>query len=227
MSCCVNSDPNRYAGGGGGGITMKKKYASKFAKVSANKSFSLNGNTSHTYTGNPNSIISHDPFSNVSKGSCTTCVGNKTTTSVKNTKGYINGKLRASPLYSSKCYGIVNKELVDISGNLNKHFISDNRVQSLHTEIVKSKCGLDRENYLAELEQSQVASQNKCSNNVQNMTSNSRTLYLMRKCNITKDNNFVKGITPGYDIYYGDSTLFRRKAACNLHNPVDAKVIAC
>jgi len=226
MSCCVNSNPNRYAGGGGGGITMKKKYASKFANVSSNKSFSLNGNTSHTYTGNPNSIISHDPFSNVSNGSCSTSVGNKTTTSVKNTKAYINEKLRCSPLYSSKCYNIVNKELVDINGELNKHFISDNRAQSLYTELVKSKCGLDRENYLAELELQQASTQNKC-DNVQNMTSSSRTLYLMRKCNVTKDNNFVKGFTPGYDIYYGDSTLFRKKRACKLHNPVDAKTIAC
>ena len=47
------------------------------------------------------------------------------------------------------------------------------------------------------------------------------------KINITKDNNHINGYTPGYSLYYGDSTLFKKKQACYLHNPKDSKVIAC
>jgi hypothetical protein len=30
-----------------------------------------------------------------------------------------------------------------------------------------------------------------------------------------------------YSLYYNDSSLYKKIAACNLHNPPDAKVIAC
>ena len=87
MSCCINNNPNRYAGSGGGGSMLKRKYANKFNKVSSNKMFSLNGNTNHSYIGNPNSVNSHDPFSSVSQNKC--CNEKKVNVSVKNSKGYL------------------------------------------------------------------------------------------------------------------------------------------
>ena len=100
---CKTINENRYANSGGGSSTMKKKYASKFNKVSSGTQFSINGiNNRNIYgiVGNPNSIISNDPFS--SSNNSLSCKTNDNTvkTSVKNTKGLINSKLRESPLYS-------------------------------------------------------------------------------------------------------------------------------
>ena len=41
----------------------------------------------------------------------------------------------------------------------------------------------------------------------------------------TKDINQVNGYTPGYSLYYNDTTLFKKKNC--LYNPPDAKIIAC
>lgn len=219
MSCCVNSNANRYAGSGGGGAMLKKKYANKFNKVSSNTMFSLNGNTNHSYIGNPNSVNSHDPFSNVSQNKC--CDTKKVNVSTKSSKGYLNAKLRCSPLNSASCYKTVNYALVDVS--LNKHLRSENRDQSLHISNVRSQCGL-----ISVIEVSNNVCSSECNNRInRNTGASSRIEYLKRLNNTVKDRNIINGFTPGYDIYYGDSTLYKKKASCNLYNPPDAKVIAC
>ena len=223
MSCCTNNNPNRYAGSGGGGSMLKKKYANKFNKVSSNKMFSLNGNTNHSYIGNPNSVNSHDPFSSVSQNKC--CNEKKVNVSVKNSKGYLDAKLRCSPLNSVNCYKDVNYALIDVS--LNKHLRSENRDQSSHITNVKAQCSLNRTSYNNEIVNKKCVFAN-CDKKVnRNISGNSRIEYLKRVNNVVKDKNFVNGFTPGYDIYYGDSTLYKKKASCNLYNPPDAKVIAC
>ena len=223
MSCCINNNPNRYAGSGGGGSMLKRKYANKFNKVSSNKMFSLNGNTNHSYIGNPNSVNSHDPFSSVSQNKC--CNEKKVNVSVKNSKGYLDAKLRCSSLNSVNCYKHVNHALIDIS--LNKHFRSENRHQSSHITNVKAQCSLNRTSYNDQIVNKKCVFSN-CDNKVnRNISGNSRIEYLKRVNNVVKDKNFVNGFTPGYDIYYGDSTLYKKKASCNLNNPPDAKVIAC
>ena len=223
MSCCINNNPNRYAGSGGGGSMLKRKYANKFNKVSSNKMFSLNGNTNHSYIGNPNSVNSHDPFSSVSQNKC--CNEKKVNVSVKNSKGYLDTKLRCSPLNSINCYKHVNHALIDVS--LNKHLRSENRDQSSHITNVKAQCSLNRTSYNDEISNKKCVFAN-CDKKVnRNISGNSRIEYLKRVNNVVKDKNFVNGFTPGYDIYYGDSTLYKKKASCNLNNPPDAKVIAC
>ena len=62
----TNNNYNNYANNGGGSSTMKKKYGSKFNKVSSKSNFSINGNGYHSYIGNPNSNFTQDPFSSSS-----------------------------------------------------------------------------------------------------------------------------------------------------------------
>ena len=215
MGNLVNTNSNNYAGSGGS--MLKKKYANKFNKVSSNKLFSLNGNTNHSYIGNPNSIISQDPFSSVLENKC--CANKSANISVKNTKGYLDSK--CNMLNSAQCYTNVNAELVAINGSLNKHFRAENRDQSSHIKSVKALCSLNRT--LNDTKKEVV-----CPKKInRNSASSSRIDYLKRCNNTVKDNNVINGFTPGYDIYYNDSTLYNKKAACNLHNPPDAKVIAC
>ena len=110
---CETNNINRYANTGGGSMTMKKKYASKFNKVSSNTQFSINGINNrniHSLVGNPNNMISHDPFSNISNALCK-INDNTIKTSVKNTKGLISSKLEFS-FYSQNCYNKVNHVLV-------------------------------------------------------------------------------------------------------------------
>lgn len=225
---CKTDNVNRYANTGGGGMTMKKKYASKFNKVSSNTQFSINGINNrniHSLIGNPNNVVSHDPFSNINPALCKTH-DNTIKTSVKNTKALINSKLQCSPLHSQHCYNKVNHVLVSRAENddpLNKHFIINNQDQSLRIQqlISNATCSIDRTNYL-----------NDISNNIGNnncaaikIVGTNRINTLKTQCNITKDMNHVPGYTPGYQIYYNDSTLFTKKKC--LHNPPDAKVLAC
>lgn len=230
MSYCVNNNcsvanSNRYAGSGGS--MLKKKYANKFNKVSANKSFSLNGYNNHTYIGNANNIISHDPFSSVSENSC--CIdnniisaNNKKGVSVKSARGYLNSKVTS--VNSSKCYKELNSVLLETP--LNKHLRSENRDQSSYIDKVKTFCYSSKIEYLDELSNNKLKVS--CLNKVnRNLSSSARIQYLISCNNSVKDNNFINGFTPGYDIYYNDSTLFNKKAVCNLYNPKDAKVIAC
>jgi hypothetical protein len=222
---CVNTNYNNYAGSGGS--MLKKKYANKFNKVSSNKMFSLNGYVNHNYIGNANTIISHDPFSSVIESSCTTNneLGstNMKGISVKSAKGYLNSKI--SPVNSAQCYKDVNSVL--IVEPLNKHFRSENRTQSSYIDSVKSKCAIDKSAYLNELDQLSSTSSSSCSNKVNRIvSSNARMQYLINCNNKVKDNNFINGFTPAYDIYYNDSTLFNKKNQC-ANNPKDAKVIAC
>ena len=221
---CANTNYNNYAGSGGS--MLKKKYANKFNKVSANKSFSLNGYNNHNYIGNSNTIIRNDPFSSVSENSCcTNNDGTKNTKGVsfKSVKAYLNSKMSSNN--SAMCYKDVNSALV--SNPLNKHFRTENRTQSAYIYNVKSKiCIDDNTGFEDELKKQQ--SSVTCKNKVQrNVSSSSRIQYLINCNNLVKDNNVVNGFTPGYDIFYNDSTLFTKKAACNLYNPNDAKVIAC
>jgi hypothetical protein len=220
---CTTTNPNNYAGSGG--AMLKKKYANKFTKVSSNKQFSINGNTNHSYIGNPNSIISQDPFSSVSENSC--CNLRKINVSVKSTKAYLNSKCNVNN--SAACYKNNNSELLDISGSLNKHLRADNRVQSLYITNLKSKCSLIT-NYVNEVSNhlAKVPCNKICNNKInKNLSSSSRIERLINYNNIVKTSNFFNGFTPDYSLYYSDSSLYKKIAACNLHNPPDAKVLAC
>ena len=123
---------------------LKKKHANKFNKVSSNKMFSLNGYINHNYIGNANNIISHDPFSSVIQSSC--CSVNDLSSknmkgvSVKSAKGYLNSKITSNN--SAQCYKDVNSVLV--AQPLNKHFRTENRIQSSYIDTVKSKCAIDK-----------------------------------------------------------------------------------
>jgi len=225
---CVNTNSNNYAGSGGS--MLKKKYANKFNKVSANKSFSLNGYANHNYIGNANTIISHDPFSSVSENSCCTNTSNSNISSnntkgisVKSVKGYLNSKINSNN--SAQCYKDVNSIL--LTNPLNKHLRSENRDQSLYIEKLKSSCFFSRkQDYINELSNNRL--KGSCLNKVnRNLSTSARIQYLITCNNTVKDSNVVNGFTPAYDIYYNDSTLFIKKASCMLYNPPDAKVIAC
>jgi hypothetical protein len=225
---CKNTNTNRYANSGGGGMTMKKKYAHKFNNVSSGTQFSINGINNrniYSYIGNPNSVISNDPFSSSNNSLSCKTYDNLVKTSVKNTKGLINSKIRCSPLYSLNCYKNVNKELVERyeNGNpVNKHFNSENKDQSFKIKLMKSRCGVDRTNYLQDI--SNNVGTNNCSNENKVKSSN-RVKTLANQCNITKDMNEFVGYTPTYDLYYANSSLFK-KIKCQ-NNPPDAKIIAC
>ena len=214
---CQTNNVNRYANTGGGGMTMKKKYASKFNKVSSNTQFSINGINNrniHSLVGNPNNMISHDPFSNISNALCKTN-DNTIKTSVKNTKGLINSKLRCSPLYSQNCYNKVNHVLVTRAENdnpLNKHLNANNQDQSLYIEqLVSNVTSCEISNNIV----------NNCS--AIKIVGTNRVNTLKTQCNITKDINHTPGFTPGYQIYYRDSSLFSKKNC--LHNPPSERSI--
>jgi hypothetical protein len=221
----VNTNYNNYAGSGGS--MLKKKYANKFNKVSSNKMFSLNGYVNHTYIGNPNSIISHDPFSSVSESLRPTnndsSSKNSKGVSVKSAKGYLNSKMSSNN--SAQCYKDANIALV--AEPLNKHFRSENRTQSSYIDVIKSKCVSDKGDYINDLnELTTKTSSVTCSNKINRIaSSNARIQYLISCNNKVKDNNFINGFTPAYDIYYNDSSLFNKKTPCNVYK--DAKVIAC
>jgi hypothetical protein len=222
---CTTNNHNNYFNSGG--AMLKKKYAHKFTKVSSNKQFSLNGNTNHSYIGNPNSIISHDPFSSVSENNC--CGVGNISVSVKSSKGYLNSKCSANN--SAACYKKNNSVLLDISGSLNKHLRSENRVQSLYITNLKAQCSLIT-NYVTEISNNLNSLTNNtntsCANKInRNLSSSSRIEHLISCNNIVKTSNFFNGFTPDYSLYYNDSSLYKKIAACNLHNPPDAKVIAC
>lgn len=220
-NCKTNNVNNYFASGDS---MMRKKYANKFKKISSsvNGSFSLNGNSSHTYIGNPNSIVRNDTFSNISKNDC--CDAKQTNVSVKNYKAYINKKLFCHPHHSANCYKTVNYALIDVS--LNKHFRTENRDQSIYTELLKTKCSLDRTDYIDSLLNSQTVGC-KSQKVARNNGTASRIDYLKHCNNSVKDSNIINGFTPDYAIYYNDSTLYRKKAACKTYNPPDAKTIAC
>ena len=61
----TNNNYNNYANNGVSSSTMKKKYGSKFNKVSSKSNFSINGNGYHSYIGNL-IVILQDPFSSSS-----------------------------------------------------------------------------------------------------------------------------------------------------------------
>jgi hypothetical protein len=218
---CTNTNYNKYLGSGG--AMLRKKYANKFNKVSSNKQFSLNGNTNHSYIGNPNSIISQDPFSSVSENSS---YGSRNiNVSVKSSKGYLNSKCNVNN--SAACYKRNNKALLDISGSLNKHMRSENRVQSLYITNLKAQCSLITD-YSTEISNNLVKKTCDCLTEInKNLSFSSRIERLIKYNNTVKTTNFITGITPDYSLYYSDSSKFKKIAPCNLHNPPDAKVIAC
>ena len=218
---CANINYNKYAGSGG--TMLKKKYANKFNKVSSNKQFSLNGNTNHSYIGNPNSMISHDPFSSVSENS--SYGARNANVSVKTSKGYLNSSCNVNN--SAACYKKLNRELLDISGSLNKHFRSENRVQSLYIETVRAQCSITTD-YITEISNNLIKKPCNCLTKInKNLSSSSRIESLIKNNNTVKTTSVLNGFTPDYSKYYSDSSLYKKKAACNLHNPPDAKIIAC
>ena len=216
MSCCIHNNVNRYSNNGGGSSTMRKKLGSKFSKTTSAGQFSLNGinnNNIYNNVGNPNNAISYV--------GCKT-YDNKIKTSVKNTKGHINNKLFNSSVNSFDCYKNSNKELIDLDKNglpLNKHFNANNKDQSTRTQILKSRCSLDRSNYKEHLKTLHENNNKSCPRlHIGNIN---RIQSLTKKCNITKDLQEVNAYIPGYDIYF-----ITKKKGCN-YNPPDAKVIAC
>jgi hypothetical protein len=219
-NCKTNNVNNYY---GSGDSMLKKKHANKFKKISSNSSFSLNGNTSHTYIGNQNSILRNDVFSNILENE--SCTSKQSNTSVKNYKAYINKKLFCHPHKSANCYKNVNSALLDLS--LNKHFRTENRDQSAYINLLKTKCSVDRTDYINELSNNQINVG--CVNEkvARIHGTNSRIDYLKRCNNNVKDINIINGFTPDYAIYYNDSSLYWKKASCKLYNPPDAKIIAC
>jgi len=220
----TNNNINNYANNGGGSSTMKKKYGSKFNKVSSKSNFSLNGNGYHSYIGNPNSNFTHDPFSNSSNILLCKTNDNSIKTSVKNTKGLlqtriVNNELKANPVNSFKCYLNVNKELKDIYDNdisglnltncdascniqlgkagLNKHFTN----KDASSKTAEKKCVVNRTGYIDQLINAEKINCNKSN--------------VKAKCNITKDLKEVNAFIPTYDIY-----MLKKKNACN-YNPRD------
>ena len=127
---------------------------------------------------------------------------------------------------SANCYKKINSALLDVS--LNKHLRSENRVQSLYIETLKAQCSLIT-NYVTEI--SNNLTKVICNNSVnkinRNLSSSSRIERLINCNNIVKSSNLFNGFTPDYSLYYTDSSLYKKIAACNLHNPPDAKVLAC
>jgi hypothetical protein len=226
MSYCVKNNcnatnQNRYAGSGG--AMLRKKYAHKFNKVSSNKQFSLNGNTNHSYIGNPNSILSQDPFSSVSENSSYGV--RKINASVKSSKGYLNSICSVNN--SAACYKKVNQELVNVS--LNKHLRGETRVQSLYITNLKAQCSLITD-YATEISNNLTKETNNvdCINKInRNLSSSSRIEQLINCNSVVKTSSFFNGFTPDYSLYYNDGSLYKKIASCNLHNPPDAKVIAC
>jgi hypothetical protein len=218
---CKTNNVNNYFGSGDS--MLKKKYANKFKKISSNGSFSVNGNSTQTYIGNPNSILRNDVFSNINVNDCTDI--KRSNISVKNYKAYISKKLFCHPLYSANCYKNVNYALLDVS--LNKHFRSENRDQSAYTKLLKTKCSVDRTDYVDELSANRLSIG--CSNKkvARNNGFNYRIDYLKHCNDIVKDTNSITGFTPDYAIYYNDSSLYKKKASCRQYNPRDAKIIAC
>ena len=217
-SCCKNNNVNRYTGSGGS--TMMKKHANKFGKISSGK-FSINGiNNNNIYStiGNPNPALQSTEL-------CKTIVNpnnpnNNTGVSVKNTRGLLASK--CGPLNSAACYKAVNKELIDLYNKdhigVNKILRPENATQSNRIYQLKSKCAASQNpaDLLAK-------AQSKCQ--IPPPTSDRRISNLRAACNITKDSNVISGFTPGYAIYYADSTLFKAKSC--LIDPPDAKVIGC
>ena len=218
---CKTNNVNNYFGSGDS--MLKKKYANKFKKISSNGSFSINGNSTHTYIGNQNSILRNDVFSNINVNDCTDI--KQSNISVKNYKAYIKNKLFCHPLYSANCYKHVNYALVDAS--LNKHFRSENRDQSAYTKLLKTKCSVDRTDYVDELSANRLSVGCSDKKVARNNGFNYRIDYLKHCNNIVKDTNFITGFTPDYAIYYNDSSLYKKKASCRQYNPRDAKTIAC
>lgn len=236
--CCNNNSNNvnyMYNSNSGGGLTMKKKIGSKFSKVSSNGQFSLNGDKNgniFNYVGNPNSAIAYN--------GCNTCVDSgHGRISVKNYSGYHqtrissnNEEIKCNINNSFQCYKDVNSEL--IGKRKNKHFIVNNSDSSSRTEILRrSACAVDRTAYEIKISECENNSKNdnlvhkSCHANNRALSTAGRINYLMRKNNITKDNNFVRGYTPSYYLYYNDSTLYKKVGPDCMHNYPNAKVIAC
>ena len=236
--CCLKTnDVNRYANNGGGSSTMMRKAGTKYNRLSShNKNFSLNGaNNSNlrSYIGNPLSQYSIDPDSCLKNGTCNTYnPGYKT--SVKNYSAMYRTRSRnntstetvCNNVNSFDCFKKANPSLVELAENntpINKIFNANNKDQSTRTQILKARCRLDRSNYndkIKELDKSCIAD-----NTSKKVNYNDDTRF--KKCNITKDNNMIKGYTPAYDIFYNDSTLFKKKCINKQTQPPDAKVIAC
>ena len=190
----------------GSGSTLARKAGTKYSKKLNNTkgNFSLNGTNNNNYIGNPNSALSY-----------TACKlpNNTPSVSVKNYSGYlktriVNNEVKCSVNNSFDCYKKVNAAL--IGANLNKHNLYS-RDQSQQLDITKNKCSIDRSNYSQELKDKPLC-----------LGTKDRL-----KCNITKDLTHVaNGFTPGYGLYYNDSTLFKKKCL-HLNNYPDARNIAC
>lgn len=218
----INSKPINV--NSGSGSVLAKKTATKYSKRlnNSNGNFNLNSSNTQTYIGNPVTQLSY-----------TGCRVNDNSlkTSVKSYSGYllttriVNGELKKNINTSLDCYKKNNAELENLY--INKHlsnYYNNNKDADTRTRLLKSRCQLDRTNYLSEL-------QDNISNNCQTYKTNNagNSSNIIQKynnnCNITKDMLHIKGYTPDYDLYYNSPTLFSGKK-CN-YNPPNITTIAC
>lgn len=228
----ISNNVNTYYNNGGGSSTLKKKYAAKLNTSSGNKSFSINSSNKQYYVNNPNSMLSIDPFSSNKVAQCLT-PDNTTKISVKNYHALrhtriVNNQVKSNINISHECYKNSNPELVTLAENnksVNKHFNNPlNRTISMKIYTDKTNCPIDSSlNDINNYSHCDFVSDCNVKYNI-----NSYSDLINKKIktnNVTKDKNQVPGITPDYQDYYNDANLFNKKNC--LHNPPDAKVIAC
>lgn len=231
----VHNNSNKYFNNNGGSSVLTKKAGSRFSKISSNNSFSINGINNrniHSLVGKSNPNIPNTTH-------CNLTYDNNIKTSVKNSSAHIKDKLRCHPLNSGKCYKDVNKDLVEkydsdilildptssdycekrSKAGYNKHFVISNSNLVSDRRVSQNTSCVNRNNYEKEL-----LSNNKKNCKINSVDSSDRITKLKARCNVVKDKNYINGITPGYDIYYRDSSMFGKRKG--LYNPPDYKNVS-
>lgn len=204
------------------------------------------------YTGDPNSNFKSDSSCKVMDNTVKTSVKSYRgylQTRIRNSN--IIARNKGSQDSSALCYKKLNSPEFNenIKKHLNKHF--GNKAASKKTALLKNKCNDGTTNlnsnssnssnsensennidicssrYNKVLEQYANKFDNPCNcdyNKIinRNLTSSMRTSIIASKYNITKDKSVLNGFTPGYDIYYNDSSLFKKKHSKFTHDPPDA-----
>jgi hypothetical protein len=198
----------------GSGSTLARKVGAKYSKRlnNSNGNFSLNGSSNQSYIGNPNSNLSYNGCKDTDTSIKISVKNYSGLRGTRITNSSINDGFKCNPVNSYQCYTALNAVLItDFS--LNKHHLYDTP-QSQYLDIKKSKCNVDRSNYLIDILNN--IGTNNCS------FGKIRTNSLTNNCNITKDINQIFGYTSNYDLYINEKV----KTGCS-YNPKDAKVIAC
>lgn len=231
-STSAHNNPNKYFNNNGGSSVLTKKAGSRFSRISSNSGFSINGVNNR----NIHSLVGNSNPNTPNQTHCNLTSDKNVKTSVKNSSAYIKDKLRCHPSNSVKCYKEVNKDLVkkyddavaNLSSNINdvdyceklakagfnKHFnvsLSKPASYVVDKRVSENTSCVNRENYENELK-----AKSTCNNNID---ASNRISKLKARCNLVKDKNYINGFTPGYDIYYKDSSMFGKRKG--LYNPPD------